>query len=138
MRGLTMAQVLRVDVDGKEITPKPRILKFVNSAFPLPNTNDYLRIYEDGTATANDFFTSYAGIFDYDLYRILEDYYGGWVNVLNDYKDVSAQFLLPSTVVANLNFSYPVYVHQLSSWFFLNKIENYKQGKLCKLELQKI
>lgn len=138
MRGLTMAQVLRVDEDDKPITPKPRILKFVNSAFPLPNTNDYLRIYEGGTVNSNDFFTSYAGIFDYDLYRILEDYYSGWVSVLNDYKDVSAQVLLPSFVVANLNFSHPVYINKLSSWFFVNKIENYKSGKLCKVELQRI
>lgn len=138
LRGIDMAQVLRVDVDGNDVTPKPRILSVVNSAFPSPNTNDYLRIQESGTGNINDFFTAYSARFTHDLARLGLAYYSGWINVLNDYKAVTAQFKLPAYVVANFTFNKAVYVREMSAWFYVNKIENYKNGKLCKVELQLI
>jgi hypothetical protein len=138
LRGIDMAQVLRVDIDGNDVTPKPRILSVVNSAFPSPNVNDYLRIQESGTGNINDFFTAYSARFTHDLARIGLAYYSGWINILNDYKAVTAQFRLPAYVVANFAFNTAVYVREMSAWFYVNKIENYKNGKLCKVELQLI
>lgn len=138
LRGIDMAQVLRVDVDGNDITPKPRILRFTSQPFPAPSVNDYVRIQESGTGNINDFFTAYTGRFDYNLNTIIEEYYQGWIQVLNDYKAVTAMFKLPAYVVTNLDFAQAVYVRELSSWFYVNKIENYKSGKKCKVELQQV
>lgn len=135
MRGIFMAEVLRLDNEGNTVTPKPRLLSFINTPFPPPNTNDFVRLYEDGTANTNDFFTANVLLFDFGFTEILNGYYQGWLSVLNDYKAVQAVFLLPASAVAGFDFSYPVYVKGLSSWFYVNLIENYKSGKKCKVEL---
>lgn len=135
MLGIEMGQLLRFDIDGKEVTPKPRILKRVST--PLTSTN-YIRLVEDGTANVQDFFSSITGLFLYDFNYLLSTYYVGWIEVLNDYKLVGCNVLVPSSKVQQFTFKYPVYIARLSSWFYVNKIENYKNGKLCKLELQRI
>lgn len=135
MGGLDMAEVLRTDIEGNDVTPKPRLLTFVSTSFPSPNTSDYIRLYEDGTANQNDFYVSYSGQFLLDFETILDLYYTAWIEILQNYKAVAGTFLLPSHVVANIDFTRPKYINKLSSWFYVNKIDNYSSGKKCRVEL---
>lgn len=138
MSGIDMAAVLRFDTDDKELTPKPRILRRVNTSLNDTGSNSYVRIIETGTANTQDFFTSSVGLFTHNFEYMLDRYYTGWIDTLNDYKSVACNMLIPASVIQSFSFTKPIWIAQLSSWFYVNKIENYKQGKLCKVELQRI
>lgn len=139
LQGVDMAELLRFDIDGKEVTPKPRILRRVNTPLnPSGTSANYIRIIEAGTANAHDFFTASVGLFTHTFTFMLDRYYTGWIEVLGDYKGVTGNFLIPPSVVQQFSFTKPIYISELSSWFYVNKIENYKQGKLCKVDLQRI
>lgn len=139
LNGIDMAAVLRFDIEDNEVTPKPRILRRVNTSLnPTGTTANYVRIIEAGTANTQDFFSSSVGLFTHNFTYMLDRYYTGWINTLNDYKAVTCNMLIPASVIQSFSFTKPVWIAQLSSWFYVNKIENYKQGKLCKVELQRI
>lgn len=139
LQGIEMAEVLRFDIDDKPVTPKPRILRRVNTPLnPSGLTENYVRIIEAGTANQNDFYSSSVGLFTHSFSYTLNRYYTGWIDTLNDYKVVTCNMLIPPSVMQSFSFTKPVYLKQLNSWFYVNKIENYKSSKLCKVELQRI
>ena len=139
LQGIEMAEVLRFDIDDKPVTPKPRILRRVNTPLnPSGLTENYVRITEAGTANQNDFYNASVGLFTHSFSYMLNRYYTGWIDTLNDYKVVTCNMLIPPSVMQSFSFTKPVYLKQLNSWFYVNKIDNYKSSKLCKVELQRI
>jgi hypothetical protein len=131
-----MAKVWRIDGEGNKVTPKQRALKAVR--YTIPAGDKTLRIFEDGSG--NQFITSIiaVGLFDYSFSRIIDNYYRGWIGVLNDYKRVQIEALLPAHVVTNIDFSLPIYIDKLAAWFYVDSIENHRIGRPCKVTLQRI
>jgi hypothetical protein len=49
-----------------------------------------------------------------------------------------ARFNLPAYEVAGFKHDIPVYLSQYKAFFYVNKIENYVNGRLCTVELIKL
>lgn len=66
---------------------------------------------------------------------LIEDYYSGLVDVLSHVKKLTALFHLTVEDITSLDHFIPVYLWQLSSHFYINKIDRYTGEGLTKVEL---
>jgi hypothetical protein len=69
---------------------------------------------------------------------IVDDYYYPLRQLLEKSLVVNAEFYLSETDVANFDFRKLIYIEQLSSYFLMNKINNYVPGKPVKCELVRV
>lgn len=69
---------------------------------------------------------------------VVQDYYSPLFSILDNAKIISAKFYLTHTDIANFDFRKLYYIEQLGGSFLINKISNYKIGKLCSVELVKL
>lgn len=69
---------------------------------------------------------------------IIQDYYGPFQQILNKAQMVTAELWLKDTDIVNFDFSKLYYIKQLSSYFLVNKINNYVPGKVTKCELIRV
>ncbi len=68
----------------------------------------------------------------------IDNYYSKWKKLLEKIHVVNAFLNLNIIDIYNLDFKKPKYIKQLGAKFYLNKVKNYKQGKLTEVELIKI
>jgi hypothetical protein len=68
----------------------------------------------------------------------INQYYSSFVDLLNHIQVITAVFNINPVDIYNLDFFKKVYVKQLGGEFYLNKVKNFKQGKLTEVELVKI
>lgn len=69
---------------------------------------------------------------------IADDYYNPLRQILEQSLIVNAEMFLQETDVTNFDFRKLIYIEQLSSYFLMNKINNYVPGKPVKCELVRI
>jgi len=68
----------------------------------------------------------------------IETDYADLIRVLQLYKKTTEQFYLKSTDVHSFDFSIPVYIEKYASYFYVNKISNFVEGKVTTVELIKL
>lgn len=69
---------------------------------------------------------------------IVQNYYGPLQQVLNKSIVVEVELYLKETDIANFDFRKLYYISQLSSYFIMNKINNYMPGKMTKCEMVRV
>lgn len=68
--------------------------------------------------------------FEFQKYDyIVGNYYGMINNILNNAKVVTANINFNEVDIINLDFTKPVYIKQLGSYFLINKVMNYQEGE---------
>ncbi len=133
MQGVPMAQILRVDLVGDSVKPVQRVIKSLSE---LPNTSaNQLNIVYTPLGQSAVTTLIYGSEFDYDLDRLILDYGSSLIAMLQRYGFISVLVLLPSWEYNKLRHDVPVYVKQLGGMMYLNKVSDYRGGKLCKVEL---
>jgi hypothetical protein len=60
------------------------------------------------------------------------------VAMLNSTKALTLKFNLPAKEIANFDHSIPIYLEQYTEYFFVKKITNWTNGRLCSVELVRI
>jgi len=69
---------------------------------------------------------------------IFNEYYRFIDYMINDFKQVTVEMLLSPTDISQLDFRLPVYITQLSTYFYIEKIADWTPGKPCKVTLIKL
>lgn len=69
---------------------------------------------------------------------IVTKYYSALQSILANAQIISAEIWLTDVDIANFDFKKLVYIEQLSSYFIVNKINNYIPGKVTKCELVRV
>lgn len=85
--------------------------------------------------------SEYAFILSYletSFQNYIDEYYQEFIAMLNSFQEIDAYFLLSAMDIYKLDYFKKIYVKQLGGFFYLNKINNYKSGKLTEVELIKI
>jgi len=76
-----------------------------------------------------------------DWTNLLSENYSTLIAMQDNFKMISASFLLKETDIANLDFTIPVFldVHtpeiNINGYFYINKISNFKKGRSTKVDL---
>jgi hypothetical protein len=65
--------------------------------------------------------------------NLLEDYYPGYTLMIQNFKVITAWAIIPQSVFIQINSLNPIYLN--GDIYYLNKLEQYRQGGLCRLEL---
>ena len=73
-----------------------------------------------------------------NLNEIIDLFYSRLQDLLNRYTKFEANILLDPVDVYKLDFFKLKYFEQLGGYFYLNKVSNFKNGKVTKCELIKI
>lgn len=68
----------------------------------------------------------------------LNSYYRYLKYLIDNYKELNCVMLLSPNDIANLDFRIPIYLEQFASTFFIQKINEWSEGKPTKVELLKI
>jgi hypothetical protein len=71
-------------------------------------------------------------------FSYLINYYASLSRLLTKVNLRSAKFNLPVYEVAGLKHDIPIYLSQYKAYFYVNKINNYVPGQLCKIDLIKL
>lgn len=72
--------------------------------------------------------------YDYSLIN----YNNKYPYIFKEFKELNCEIMLTESDIANRNCRNPIYLEQFSSLFFLQKIDNWVQGKPTKVELLKL
>jgi len=70
--------------------------------------------------------------------KLIANNYQGLVDSLDQLKLVRAEFVLNENDVKDFDFSTPVWVEQWGSYFYVNKITNFREGKMTSVQLVKL
>jgi len=68
----------------------------------------------------------------------IDNYYQEFIKLLNHTQVINAIINLNTIDIYNLDFFKKIYIKQLGGEFYLNKVKNYKAGKLTEVELVRI
>jgi hypothetical protein len=148
--GDSIAQILKVDTTNDinevdfSISTQPRIL--IDQKLDLRTVNGSPSVtFVDGNnqVTVNDiisvpYFYKVAGDFSllWDDLRVA--YYPELEKILQQTKKVVRYFLLTPQDILNLNLLIPVYLEQDSAYYYINKIDSWRNGQPTKVELVKL
>lgn len=69
---------------------------------------------------------------------LLRDYYTGLSSTFNQYRKIVPRMRIPAREIAALDQTIPIYLKQLNSYFYINKIINWESDKDCTAELIRI
>ncbi|MXN91289.1 hypothetical protein GR160_08610 [Flavobacterium sp. Sd200] len=109
---------------------------FINAA---QNTNRPIIVRSNDLniqSTTSAFYSeSYYGL---KFQEIINQYYAPLQSVLNRAVTITAQLWLTDVDIANFDFKKLYYIEQLSSYFLVNKINNYIPGKITQCELVRV
>jgi hypothetical protein len=95
-----------------------------------------MNLYSKALATSTTAYFNYRENFSKLSWQdIVQDYYTPLSQILANAKVITAEFWLTEADVANFDFKKLYYIEQLSSYFIMNKINNYIPGKITKCEL---
>ena len=73
------------------------------------------------------------------LTNLVQKYYAGLQKILNDPRNIEDEpFLLPPKELNEFSPLIPIYLEKYGSFFYVNKIKNYKNGEISKVDLIKI
>lgn len=128
------------------------ILKTENDVDTLVINNDGLRLfcvnlnagvlkyhYKYGESTSFFTFTGTIPSLQFVTYQTdIDNNYLEFQSILNDYKDVVISLNLSLLDIVNIDFFKLKYFEQLGAYYYLNKIVNYKKGKVTKGQLIRI
>ncbi len=70
--------------------------------------------------------------------KLIANNYQGLISSLDQLKVVKAEFVLNENDVKDFDFSTPVWVDQWGSYFYVNKITNFREGKMTSVQLVKL
>lgn len=138
--GLQVPEYLRID--GADVKPgKPRILFVIRGV-----TLDEPITYTDGTYSAVNSDTENLAYFidttkQYSIgfnTNLVELYYSELQTVLNNFRQLTAQFHLEQTDISNLDMFIPVFLRKYGNNFYVNKIDGWVPGLLSTVTLIKI
>jgi hypothetical protein len=82
------------------------------------------------------FSTAYDNGITFDV--ALDSYYRFIKYLIDNYKELNCYMLLTPYDIANLDYRIPIYLEQFSSTFFIQKINDWVNGKPAKVELLKL
>lgn len=68
----------------------------------------------------------------------LDAYYPKFISMLNEYHKFNVLIRLNTLDIYNLDLFKPIYIKQLGANFYINRVINYKEGKLTEVEIIKI
>lgn len=130
LNGLLVAECLRVLSDASEVTPTPKILT-------IAEDSQGCRLV-DGSFTVNESTTFYATFTD-DIQTLIDTHYIEFVELLQRYKECLFEMILPESMVQELDLSKCVYIARFGAYFYVNKIDAWKDGVTrCKVTLIKL
>jgi len=147
--GISYAEILRVE-DGKYKKGKQRILysNYLTTGFPTGVSNITKK---NNPALGGPTYTLTTGFMQlcyfnqanqprqmgFDAY-LFETYYRFLEYITDKFKQLTVDILLTPIDIANIDFRYPVYLSQFSSYFYVEKIQDWTPGKPCKVQLLKL
>lgn len=70
--------------------------------------------------------------------KAINSYYQFLPYLLNNYKELNCYMILSANDIANINYRLPIYLQQYSALFYLQKINDWTEGKPTKVELLKL
>jgi hypothetical protein len=130
LNGLLVAECLRVLSDASEVTPTPKILTIAEDSQGCALV--------DGSFTVNESTTFYATFTD-DIQTLIDTHYIEFVELLQRYKECLFEMILPESMVQELDLSRCVYIARFGAYFYVNKIDAWKDGLTrCKVTLIKL
>jgi hypothetical protein len=96
---------------------------------------DGVTLYTRTTNQTIGYSLSFTGItFD----KAINSYYKYLIYLLNNYKELNCFMILSANDIANINYRLPIYLQQYSALFYLQKINDWSEGKPTKVELLKL
>lgn len=157
--GGTIAQIAMIDATSDStdftISVAPRLL--VDQKIDLRNYNNRTINFTDGTTTipVNDiisvpYFYKPDGAYnlcwcDMDssipgkkLPGLKSKYYTDLQKILQNTKILVRYFLLTPRDIAELDLLIPIYLQQHNAYFYINKIDSWRKGQPCKVELVRL
>jgi len=157
--GGTIAQILKIDPKSDSsdfsISTQPRIL--VDQKFNLMSIGKTITLTDGNTAdnvVINDwisvpYFYKPDGAYNLcfgdmpsnisqPLPGLKTKYYPELQKVLQQIKKVTRYLLLTPRDILELDLMTPVYLHQDSAYYYINKIDSWRKGQPCKVELVKL
>ena len=130
LNGLLVAECLRVLQDSSTATPSPKILTVASDSQGCT--------LEDSSFNVTESITHYATFTD-DLQSLIDTYYVEFVEMLQRYKECLFEMILPEYIIQELDISKPVYIAKHGSYFYINKVDAWKDGLTrCKVTLIKL
>jgi hypothetical protein len=136
--GLYAPIIRTIDSDNNEINTVQRIV--IDDTQTI--TGDPIH-YTDGTSTSDEttdiplsYFKEPTKTFNLGFDdSLIDDYYSGLVDMLQNVKKVTALFKLTVNDIGELDHFIPVYLWQFSSYFYINKIDRFTGKGLTKVEM---
>lgn len=123
---LTGSQGTQINVAGTNVSNIP-FAWFAKAAY-TPSTNLYMQSLSFGDIT-----------FTPDLEGKIAEYWGNYLEILNNMKYLKASFALNAVDINELDFKIPIYLDDYKSYFFINSVNEYTGGEeLTDVELVKI
>jgi hypothetical protein len=130
LNGLLVAECLRVLPDASTVTPSPKILTFASDDNSSSLIDDSFVV-----SSSNTFYTTFTD----DLQTLIDTHYVEFVEMLQRYKECLFEMILPEYVIQELDISRPVYIAKHGSYFYINKVDGWKDGLTrCKVTLIKL
>ena len=113
------------DVNNEWLSPTYRLLQL-----KIQSTSFWINYTDGVTTTALNDFVPFCEFYNFD--RLIEDNYGTITDILKSTKILKVIANLDITDISDLDFSIPIQIQRpdlnLSGYFYINKIENYKGG----------
>ena len=113
------------DINNEWLSPTYRLLQL-----KIQSTSFWINYTDGTTTTALNDFVPFCEFYNFD--RLIEDNYGTITDILKSTKVLKVIANLDITDISDLDFSIPIQIQRpdlnLSGYFYINKIENYKGG----------
>jgi len=147
--GLSMSSILFKDFNANVLKPTPRVFYAYKTT---PSDSEVFSLVDYNTltiptivhsASATDYFKTYfidSGEINGLGFgsTLMSENYTELIEALDKTKLITIELNLTASDVANFDFSIPIYLRQLASYFYVNKIQNWIEGKQTKVELLRI
>lgn len=155
----SIAKIELLDNDLNFSKKKQRILLLNDLNAPLPQWATYTMRYENiPPVTPNDVYIvdkigrlvygyfNIVGVFPFNTTtaelgfakELFDNYYKYLQYITDSFKQLEVEIILQPTDVNEIDFRKPVYLSQFSSWFYIEKINDWIAGTPCKITLLKI
>lgn len=130
LNGILVAECLRVLPDSTEVVPSPKVLTVASDSLGCSLI--------DGSFTVTESITYYATFTD-DIQTLIDTHYIEFVEMLQRYKECLFDMILPESMIQELDLSKCVYLARYGAYFYVNKIDAWKDGLTrCKVTLIKL
>lgn len=121
---------LRDDLTWDKINPRIFNLQ-------LETLNVYFRALSTTTLVQSKFVARFSAS-DLSFSNSLVKNYGNYIDIVNDFKLINGKFYMTAARFNDIDLLKPVFIKQLGSHFYIQKVKDFVLGQLCEILLIKI